>query len=66
MKRLALAAAIAIAPACERHPASETVPGYAEMLAKKSAEEKVRAETPGTVNLDPPKFFPRKNFPRKK
>jgi hypothetical protein len=57
---IAVAASAVIAltqPACQRHAASETVPGYAEKLAKKRAVEKARAATPETVTLDPPKFF---------
>lgn len=43
--------------ACERHAASETVPGYAEKLAEKKAAEQKQATTPQTVNPTPPKFF---------
>jgi len=61
MSRLCCAAAAVLVlaqSACERHPASETVPGYAEKLAQKAAAEKARATTPEPVNPDPPKFFP--------
>jgi len=54
----AAAAVIGLAPtACERHAASETVPGYAEKLAEKKAAEQKQATTPETVNPNPPKFF---------
>ncbi|MEI6278109.1 MAG: hypothetical protein WCQ16_01840 [Verrucomicrobiae bacterium] len=61
MSRLGCAAAAVIAlapPACERHAASQTVPGHAEKLAEKQAAENQRATTPETVNPNPPKFFP--------
>jgi len=43
---------------CERHPATETVPGYAEQLAERQAAEKVQAATPEKVNPDSPRLFP--------
>lgn len=59
MKPLCLAAALILTQVgCERHPATQTVPGYAEKLEKKKADENLRATTPETVNPDSPKFFP--------
>jgi hypothetical protein len=56
----AAAAMIVLAQAgCERHTASETVPGYAEKLAAKNAAEKKDAATSEPVNPAPPKFFPK-------
>lgn len=43
---------------CERHSATETVPGYSEKLAERQASEKSRAATPEKVNPDAPRFFP--------
>ena len=56
----AAAAVLVLAQAgCERHAASETVPGYAEKLAEKKAAGKKAAATSETVNPAPPKFFPK-------
>ncbi len=43
---------------CERHSASQTVPGYAEKLAEKTVDERAQASTAEAVSLNPPKFFP--------
>lgn len=43
---------------CERHSASETVPGHAEKLAEQQAAQKIQATTPETVNPESPRFFP--------
>jgi len=56
---IASAAALALAqPGCERHPASQTIPGFAEKLAEKHATENARATTPESVTPEPPRFFP--------
>ncbi len=43
---------------CERHAASQTVPGYAEKLAEKKALQSEQAATAEPVDQSPPKFFP--------
>lgn len=57
MKYLALllaAAALCLAPACQRIPPSVSIPGYGE---QKAAEEKAEPRTLGTSD-NPPEFFP--------
>jgi len=59
--RLSLAAALALVfsqTGCERHSASQTVPGYAEKLAEKQARQAEQATTAETVDQAPPRFFP--------
>jgi hypothetical protein len=66
-KACAASLAIALAqPGCERHSASETVPGYAEKLAEKSVDERAQASTAEAITLNPPRFFPpgKSNAPR--
>jgi len=55
---LALATAAILFSSCERHPASQTVPGYAEKQAARQAEQNRQATTPQDVNPNPPRFFP--------
>ncbi len=56
---LAAAAALILTQSgCERHAATQTVPGFAEKLADRQAAEKNRAATPEKVNPDSPRFFP--------
>jgi hypothetical protein len=56
---LIAAASLALTqPGCERHAASQTVPGFAEKQAEKNARENARAATPEPVTLEPPRFFP--------
>lgn len=56
---LAAAAAMLVSQTgCERHPASQTVPGYAEKLAEKKARQAEQAATAETVDQAPPRFFP--------
>jgi hypothetical protein len=45
---------------CERHPASQTVPGYAEKAAAKEKKEQHDATTPEGTNPEPPSYFPPK------
>lgn len=55
----ALAAALILSQAgCERHNATQTVPGFAEKLAERQAADKHRASTPEKVSPDSPRFFP--------
>ena len=55
---LAMVSVIALSCGCERHPASQTVPGYAEKQAERQAEQNRQATTPQDVNPNPPRFFP--------
>ncbi len=43
---------------CERHPASQTVPGFSEKQAKTQEELEREARTPSTINPEAPRFFP--------
>ena len=52
------AASVLIGAGCERHTASQTVPGFSE----KEIRDKL-ARTPLTINPDAPKFFPPKKEP---
>jgi hypothetical protein len=54
-------AAILIGTGCERHPASQTVPGFNEKHARIQAIQDKEARTPLTINPDAPKFFPPKS-----
>jgi hypothetical protein len=58
---LSTLAAAAILAGCERHAASQTVPGYQEKQAKAQAIAEMEARTPLPINPDPPKFFPPQN-----
>lgn len=43
---------------CEMHPASQTVPGYADKVADKKKKEQHDAATPEGANPNPPSYFP--------
>jgi len=61
MKRLLLALAASLIlsqTACERMPASKTVPGYAEKLEERQAREAEKATTAEPIDPAPPRFFP--------
>lgn len=45
---------------CERHPASETVPGYKDHEAKKEAVEQDKMHTPVGSGSSAPSYFPSK------
>jgi len=49
---------VLVQPACERHPASVTVPGYAEKMAAKKEAAAKDAKTAEPVDPNPPTFFP--------
>ena len=53
-------ATVLIGAGCEKHPASQTVPGFQEMQAQKQAIQEKEARTPLPINPKAPKFFPRK------
>ena len=55
-----LLAAILAGTGCERHAASQTVPGFDEKHAQNQAAQDKEARTPLTINPDAPKFFPPK------
>jgi len=56
---LALAAILLGSQAgCERHPASQTVPGFKEKMAREQAALDEQAHTAPLVNPESPKFFP--------
>lgn len=64
MKFFSIAAVLfvlALQPACERHPASQTVKGYTEKKALREEQADKAAHTPQTVNPDAPRFFPQTN-----
>lgn len=43
---------------CERHPASQTVPGYAEKAAAREAKSAAKANKTERVDPTAPTFFP--------
>ena len=53
-------AALLIAAGCEKHPDSQTVPGFQEAQARAQAIQDKEAMTPLPINPHPPKFFPPK------
>ena len=57
------AASVLIGAGCERHAASQTVPGYSEKEARIQEIQEKMARTPIAINPDAPKFFPPKNEP---
>jgi hypothetical protein len=50
-------ALVAFQSGCERHPASQTIPGYAEKLKKQKAEKEATSEEAGSKA---PSYFPQK------
>ncbi len=54
---LVILAFLALNTGCEMHPASQTVPGYAEKMAAKEAKAEKKAETAETLDSNPPRFF---------
>lgn len=62
MKKISLSA-IALASlflhtGCERHSASQTVPGFDEQQADRRALQQKKASVPLTTNPEAPRFFP--------
>ncbi len=43
---------------CERHPASQTVPGFKETQAREQEALDLQGRKPTSINLEAPKFFP--------
>jgi hypothetical protein len=58
---LAAVAALAFHTGCERHSASETVPGYAEKMKEKQAQAQQAAEHSEAADPNAPSYFPAKN-----
>jgi hypothetical protein len=54
-------ALMALHTSCERHPASQTIPGYAEKLAKKDEASKSKATHSEPADSQAPNYFPPKN-----
>jgi hypothetical protein len=66
MKSLAITLLVAFAlvasqSGCERHPASVTVPGYAEKMVKKEAQAEEKATHSEKADPQAPSYFPPKN-----
>ena len=59
LSSLALASVL-LGAGCERHPASQTVPGFSEQQIQNQAIQDKEARTPVTIDPNAPKFFPPK------
>jgi hypothetical protein len=53
-------AALCLHTGCEMHPASKTVPGYAEKMKAKEKKEKQSVEYSEAVDPNAPSYFPPK------
>jgi hypothetical protein len=63
MKLLALTLLAAMAvlhTGCEMHPASETIPGYAEKMKEKQAKAQKEAQDSEAADSNAPSYFPPK------
>ena len=65
MKTRAILLATALAPlllhtGCEMHPASQTVPGYAEKMKEKEKKQTQAVEHSEAVDPNAPTYFPPK------
>ena len=58
---LAAFAALALHTGCERHPASQTIPGYAEKMKEKQAQVEQAAGHSEAADPNAPSYFPPKN-----
>ncbi|MFM8984431.1 MAG: hypothetical protein ACKOLA_16380 [Spartobacteria bacterium] len=58
---IAAVAALALHTGCERHPASQTVPGYAEKMKEKQAQAEQAAGHSEAADPNAPSYFPPKN-----
>lgn len=54
-------AIVAIQSGCERHPASQTVPGYSEKMEKKEIQATEKATHSEAADAKAPAYFPPKN-----
>lgn len=52
---------VAVQTGCERHPASQTVPGYAEKMEKKEAQAAEKATHSEPADSKAPSYFQNKN-----
>ena len=57
------AASVLIGAGCERHSASQTVPGFSEKETRNQEVRDKMVRTPLAINPDAPKFFPPKKEP---
>jgi hypothetical protein len=53
-------AALGLHTGCEMHPASQTVPGYAEKMKAKEEKQKQAVEYSEAVDPNAPSYFPPK------
>ena len=61
LQALTLLAAIAVLhTGCEMHPASETIPGYAEKMKEKKAQAQEEAQHSEAADQNAPSYFPPK------
>lgn len=58
---LAAVVGLALHTGCERHPASQTVPGYAEKMKEKQAQAEQAATHSEAAAPNAPSYFPPKN-----
>lgn len=58
---LAVLAAMSLHSGCERHPASETVPGYSRKMKEKQAQAQKDANQSEAADPNAPSYFPPKN-----
>lgn len=56
-----LAAALLLNSGCEMHPASKTVPGYAEKMKEKESKAREAAGKSESADPNAPSYFPPKN-----
>jgi hypothetical protein len=62
LQALTLLAALAVLhTGCEMHPASKTVPGYAEKMKEKQAQSQQEAKSSEAADPKAPSYFPPKN-----
>ena len=54
-------AIVAVQSGCERHPASQTIPGHAEKIVKKEEAAQKQATHSESANPQAPTYFPPKN-----
>ncbi len=52
---------LAVQSGCERHPASQTIPGYAEKMRGKEAAAEKQATHSEAADSKAPTYFPPKN-----
>ena len=61
LQALTLLAAFAVLhTGCEMHPASETIPGYAEKMKEDQAQDQEEAQNSEAADPNSPSYFPPK------